>query len=119
MILIHRVNCPACIRQEAVVKKVLGDLGDEVAYVDILADNQHQKAWDGLMAYDPGGRPGLVPLTVFLTLATGAEGAEVAWQSGTGYLGKGWVRSSLDEAIRFHAASSGAVTSDISEPRGA
>jgi len=113
IIFIHRIGCPSCIRQDAVIHKVLGDLGDEVAYVDILADNQHQKAWDGLVIYDPGGRPGLVPLTAILTLVPGPEGTQVAWQSATGYLAEGWVRSRLDDAIRLHSGKSEAGTIDI------
>lgn len=107
LILVHTANCPACKRQEAGVKKVLRDLGDGVVYVDVMADSDHQKAWDGLVIYDPTGNPRLVPLTVYLTLVPGPEGAQVAWQSAVGYQGEGWIRSRLDDAIRLHARGSG------------
>lgn len=107
LILVHTANCPACKRQEAGVKKVLRDIGDGVVYVDVLADSDHQKAWDGLVSYDPTGNPRLVPLTVYLTLVPGPDGSQVAWRSAVGHQGDGLIRSILDDAIRLHARGSG------------
>ncbi|MDF0589989.1 hypothetical protein [Candidatus Methanocrinis natronophilus] len=107
IIFIHRIGCSSCIWQEAGIHKALGDLGDEVAYVDILADNQHQKAWEVLVLYDPTGNPRLVPLTVYLTLVPGPEGSQVAWRSAVGHQGDGLIRSILDDAILLHARGSG------------
>lgn len=118
IVFIHKIGCPSCIRQEAGINKALADLGDEVAYVDILADDQHQRAWAGLVIYDPAGSPGLVPLTAILTLVPGQEGTQVVWQSAIGYLGEGWVRHRLNEAIRLHSENSEAGKIDISQPSG-
>jgi hypothetical protein len=107
MMLIHRTNCPACVRQEADIKKVLAELGDEVAYLDLLTDSGDEKAWAGLDIYYPSGDPSVdrifVPVTVFLTLVPGPSGdAEVAWHSGVGYSGERWIRSYLNDAIALH-----------------
>lgn len=103
IILVHLTNCPACKRQEADLKKVLADLGDEVAYVDLLYERDPEKSWAGLALYDPAGSPRTVPLTVFLTRVFGVDGSEVAWQSAIGYQGERWIRSHLVEAIRLYA----------------
>jgi len=103
IVLIHLTNCHACISQEADIKKVLGDLGDDVTYIDVLADSELEKGWTGLDVYDPSGNPRLVPLTVFLTLAPGPDGnATVGWHSALGYRGEGWIRSYLNDAIALH-----------------
>jgi hypothetical protein len=104
IIFIHKNNCPACVRQEADIKKVLAELGGEVAYTDLLIDSGDQRAWAGLAIYDPkGGIMTYVPVTVFLTLVPESEGdAEVAWHSGVGYSGERWVRSYLNDAIALH-----------------
>ncbi len=104
MMLIHKINCPACVRQEADIKKVLGELGDEVTYEDLLTDNGGEEIWEGLYTYDPnGGVMTYVPVTVFLTLVPGSEGnAEVAWHSAVGWSGERWVRSYLNDAIALH-----------------
>jgi hypothetical protein len=103
IVLIHRIGCPACVSQEAEIKKVLGDLGDEVTYLDVLAENDYGKTWSGLEVYDPNGNPRLVPVTVFLTLVPGPDGdADVAWHSATGHRDERWIRSYLNDAIALH-----------------
>jgi len=104
MIFIHRNNCPACVRQEDDIEKVLKDLGDDVAYLDLLIDSGDEEAWAGLNVYYPSGDPSIdrifVPVTVVLTLVPGSEGgAEVAWHSAVGYGGERWIRSYLNDAI--------------------
>lgn len=106
IILIHLTDCPACSSQETDIREVLGDLGDEVAYVDVLAEDDLEKTWTALDIYDPIGDPRLVPVTVFLTLAPGTGDAEVAWHSAVGHRGEGWIRSHLNDAIALYEESS-------------
>lgn len=110
IVLIHLTNCNACISQEADIKKILRDLGDDVTYIDVLADSELEKGWMGLDIYDPSGNPRLVPLTVFLTLAPGPDGnATVGWHSALGYRGEGWIRSYLNDAIVLHDENSASM----------
>ena len=104
IVFVHKNNCPACVRQEADIKKVLAKLGDEVAYTDLLIDSGDQKAWAGLAIYDPeGGIMTYVPVTVFLTLVPGTNvDADVAWHSVVGYSGERKIRSYLNDAIALH-----------------
>ncbi len=111
MMLIHKTNCPACVRQEADIKKVLRDLGDDVAYLDLLTDGGDEKTWAGLDIYYPSGDPSVdrifVPVTVVLTLVSGPSGdVEIGWHSGVGYSGERWIRSYLNDAIALHADNS-------------
>lgn len=104
IVLIHLTNCHACASQEVDIREVISD---EVAYVDVLAEDDLEKTWTALQVYDPSGDPGLVPVTVLLTLAPGADGeAEVAWHSAVGQRGKGWIRSYLNDAIALYEESS-------------
>ncbi len=105
IIFIHRNNCPACVEQEADIKKVLAD--DEVAYIDLLTDSGEEKAWVGLYVYYPSGDPSVdrifVPVTAFLTLVPGTSvDADVAWHSLVGYSGERKIRSYLNDAIALH-----------------
>jgi len=103
MILIHSSGCFHCISQEAEIKKVLGDLGNDLTYLDVLAERDFERAWTGLEIYDPGGSPRLIPVTVFLTLVAGPDGdAEVAWHSAIGHKDERWIRSYLSDAIALH-----------------
>lgn len=102
IILIHRTGCPACLKQEEAIRKALGDLGDDATYLDVLSDDDLEKAWEGLVVYDPGGDPAYVPLTVLLTLVPGTDGSEIAWHSIIGWSGEGWVRSYLNDAIALY-----------------
>ena len=108
MMLIHSSGCPACIKQEADINKVLEDLGDEVAYLDLSTDSDGEKAWEGLDIYDPkGGVMTYVPVTVFLTQVPESDGdAEISWHSAVGYGGERWIRSYLNDAIALHTENS-------------
>ena len=107
IILIHRTGCPACLKQDEAIRKVLGDLGDDATYLDVLSDDDFEKAWEGLIVYYPSGDPSVdplfVPLTVVLTLVPATDGgAEVAWHSIIGWSGEGSVRSYLNDAIALY-----------------
>jgi hypothetical protein len=108
IVFIHRNNCPSCVAQEADIKKVLEELGDEVAYLDLLTDSDDQKAWEGIYIYDPnGGVMTYVPVTVFLTLVSSPSGeTEIAWHSVVGYSGEREIRSYLNDAIALHEENS-------------
>lgn len=112
IILIHSSNCPACLQQESAIRKVLGGLGDEVVYVDVMTETDHLKAWDGLVVYyptgDPGSDPIYIPGTVFLTLGPPGTGGEpvVLWHSSIGATGEGRIRSRLQDAIALYQESS-------------
>jgi hypothetical protein len=107
IMLIHKNGCHTCVLQEAEIRKVLGGLGDDVTYADVLFDSDWEKGWTALTVYDPSGDPGLVPVTVFLTLAPGPDGnATVAWHSAVGYRDEGWIRSYLNDAITLYRENS-------------
>jgi hypothetical protein len=103
IMLIHKNGCHTCARQEAEIRKILGGLGDDVTYADVLFENDWEKGWKALEVYDPGGDPALVPVTVFLTLAPAPDGnATIAWHSVVGYRSEGWIISYLNDAIALH-----------------
>ena len=107
IMLIHQNGCHACALQEAEIGTVLGSLGDDVAYIDILVNSDWEKSWTGLEVYDPSGKPRFVPLTVFLTLAPGPDGnVTVAWHSVVDHKNEGWIRSYLNDAIALHRENS-------------
>ena len=111
MILFHSSHCAACVQQEAAIMRVLGALGDEVAYQDVLTESEYEKGWGGLLVYYPQGDPRTdpiyVPLTVFLTLGPGpGGGTEVVWHSAVGSTGERRIRSYLSDAVaRYDEAS--------------
>lgn len=107
IMLVHQNGCHACALQEAEIGKVLEGLGGDVAYIDILVNDDLEKGWTALQVYDPSGEPKFVPLTVFLTLTPGPDGnVTVAWHSVVDYKTEGWVRSYLNDAIDLYRANS-------------
>ncbi len=107
IVMIHKNDCGTCARQEAEIKKVLEGLGDDVTYIDVLYESDEEKGWRALEVYDPSGDPGLVPVTVFLTLAPGPDGnATVVWHSVIGYRDEERIRSYLNDAIALHTDNS-------------
>ena len=107
IVLIHSSGCPACIKQEADIEKVLNDVGDNIIYNDLLMESDY-KAYQTADIYEPTGEAKnssryYVPVTVLMTLVPDSNGSvEVGWHSYTGYGGESLIRSYVDDAIDLY-----------------
>jgi thiol-disulfide isomerase/thioredoxin len=101
IILDHSSNCKSCVVQKANMEKVMAEYGKDVAYYDINADGDDQRAFEILGVY---GLTGLyVPTTVFITLQKGADGnVGIAWHSVEDAMSEEQVTDYVKDAIYYH-----------------
>lgn len=105
-IFLQKEQCPACALQRRILDGLLdGYLGD-IAYFDIDA-LRDRRAFD-MIAYDPDGGVGTIPLIVILTWVVDSQGqVQVGWHSTEEVVGDDRLRSYLDDALAQFRQNSG------------
>lgn len=103
LILDHSTNCIPCINQEEAANAVLEEVGeDAIAFENLIADPNNERANALFEVYDPNGRKSLVPLTVIITLVEKDGNVVVGWKSAEGETGEDWLLSYVEDAIEYH-----------------
>ncbi|AET64918.1 hypothetical protein Mhar_1557 [Methanothrix harundinacea 6Ac] len=104
LILDHSTNCEACIKQEEAANAVLEEVGeDAIAFENLIADPNNERANALFEIYDPNAGTWYIPLTVIITLVEDEEGnVVVGWHSGEGETGEDWLLSYVEDAIQYH-----------------
>lgn len=104
LILDHSTNCEACIKQEEAANAVLEEVGeDSIAFENLIADPENERANALFEIYDPNAGTWYIPLTVIITLVEDEDGnVVVGWHSGEGDTGEDWLLSYVEDAIEYH-----------------
>ncbi len=97
VVFIHSACCAPCVQQENDLKAVLPSYGDQVAYLDLLTENEEdlEQAIEGSQIYYDPASPQSTPHTIILKKV----GPTIYWYSYVGALGQDVIIDQLDDGL--------------------